>query len=327
MRLYISRNTAVNTVASTYTAPYVSRYNVGEKAFDVLYTDIQTYIDGKKVTSYNIGGQTIIYFNDLAVYGNVIYNDNYRKLDLFVDGLSYKMSYEVVKLVNEQRAMNGLSPLTENYELSDLARLKCSDMAQLGYFSHTSPTYGSPFDMMNQFGFNYRAAGENIAKGQRTPEEVVEGWMNSPGHRANILNKSFTHIGVGYVASGNYWTQMFYHCQLLGYIGTYRSLSTCNLHTQIFRSQGGCFHQFFQFFFRSPLRQKVCNHQCHWLRSPGCQIVGTFYYQMFHVFWGANDSFLHAGYHHFLFFIGKNGAVFPHTCATYHFISLEFYLF
>ncbi|MDF2592072.1 MAG: sporulation protein, partial [Clostridia bacterium] len=74
---------------------------------------------------------------------------------------------------------------------------------------HTSPTYGSPFDMMKQFGITYKTAGENIAMGQRTPEEVVKAWMNSPGHRANILKSSFTHIGVGYVANGSYWTQMF----------------------------------------------------------------------------------------------------------------------
>ena len=63
--------------------------------------------------------------------------------------------------------------------------------------------------MMKDFGVSYRSAGENIAMGQRTPSEVVTAWMNSPGHRANILNSSFTRIGVGYVPAGNYWTQMF----------------------------------------------------------------------------------------------------------------------
>ncbi|MPN28838.1 hypothetical protein SDC9_176283 [bioreactor metagenome] len=77
------------------------------------------------------------------------------------------------------------------------------------YFAHQSPTYGSPFDMMKQFGISYRAAGENIAMGYSSAAAVVEGWMNSPGHRANILNASFTHIGVGYYAEGHYWTQMF----------------------------------------------------------------------------------------------------------------------
>ena len=77
------------------------------------------------------------------------------------------------------------------------------------YFSHTSPTYGSPFQMIKAFGLSYRTAGENIAKGYASPQAVVNGWMNSSGHRANILNVSYTQIGIGYVAQGNYWTQMF----------------------------------------------------------------------------------------------------------------------
>ena len=115
----------------------------------------------------------------------------------------------VVELVNVERAKYGLSALKLNTELSAVARLKSQDMKDKNYFSHTSPTYGSPFDMMKKFGISFRTAGENIARGQRTPEEVVNGWMNSEGHRANILNSSFTEIGVGYVADGNYWTQMF----------------------------------------------------------------------------------------------------------------------
>ncbi|MOA18351.1 Cysteine-rich secretory protein family protein [compost metagenome] len=75
------------------------------------------------------------------------------------------------------------------------------------YFSHTSPTYGSPFDMMKSFGITYNAAGENIAMGQKTPEEVMKAWMNSPGHKANILNANFNYIGVGY--DNNYWVQEF----------------------------------------------------------------------------------------------------------------------
>lgn len=116
---------------------------------------------------------------------------------------------EVVDLVNEIRKEYGLSELTLNTELSAVARAKSQDMKDNQYFSHTSPTYGSPFDMMKTFGISYRAAGENIAMGYRTPEAVVDGWMNSEGHRANILNSSFKEIGVGYVSSGNYWTQMF----------------------------------------------------------------------------------------------------------------------
>ena len=120
-----------------------------------------------------------------------------------------KFEGEVVRLINEIRVNNGLKPLTEDWQLSRVARYKAQDMKDLGYFSHTSPTYGSPFEMMKSFGISYRTAGENIAKGYSTPKAVVDAWMNSPGHRANILNSFYTHIGVGYVASGNYWTQMF----------------------------------------------------------------------------------------------------------------------
>jgi uncharacterized YkwD family protein len=116
---------------------------------------------------------------------------------------------QVVELTNQEREKQGLAPLKVDVELSKVAREKSADMARNNYFSHNSPTYGSPFEMMNQFGISYRTAGENIAKGQRTPEEVVNAWMNSEGHRANILNANFTHIGVGYVEQGNVWTQMF----------------------------------------------------------------------------------------------------------------------
>lgn len=118
----------------------------------------------------------------------------------------------VVELVNAERAKNGLKPLTMNAELSKVATLKSQDMAKNNYFDHNSPTYGSPFDMMKKFGISYRTAGENIAMGQTTPEQVMEGWMNSPGHRANILKASFTQIGVGIAKNSSgrlYWTQQF----------------------------------------------------------------------------------------------------------------------
>ena len=124
------------------------------------------------------------------------------------DSYAKEFEAEVVRLVNIERKKAGLAELRHNWELSRVARYKSEDMRDKGYFSHTSPTYGSPFQMMKSFGISYRTAGENIAKGQTTPAAVVKGWMNSPGHRANILKSSFTEIGVGY-ASGNYWTQMF----------------------------------------------------------------------------------------------------------------------
>jgi len=119
---------------------------------------------------------------------------------------------EVIKLVNAERAKNGLGALKANWQLSRVARYKSQDMVNKGYFSHTSPTYGSPFNMMESFGLKFSAAGENIAYGQRTPQEVMNAWMNSPGHRSNILNPSYTEIGVGLAKTKNgvsYWTQMF----------------------------------------------------------------------------------------------------------------------
>jgi uncharacterized YkwD family protein/spore coat assembly protein SafA len=119
---------------------------------------------------------------------------------------------QVVTLVNQERAKHGLKPLTENWELSRVARYKSMDMRDKNYFSHTSPTYGSPFTMMKNFGISYRTAGENIAVGQTTPQAVMNSWMNSSGHRANILSSNFNQIGVGYAKGGSYghyWTQMF----------------------------------------------------------------------------------------------------------------------
>lgn len=114
---------------------------------------------------------------------------------------------EVVKLVNQERAKAGLKPLTENAKLSNMAMDKAKDMSNNNYFDHNSPTYGSPFDMMKKYGISYSYAGENIAKGQKTPADVMNAWMNSQGHRANILNGNYTMIGVAYY--NGYWVQEF----------------------------------------------------------------------------------------------------------------------
>lgn len=119
---------------------------------------------------------------------------------------------QVLQLVNAERAKQGLKALKMSEELRSIANLKSRDMADKNYFDHTSPTYGTPFQMLQDFGVHYTAAGENIAAGQKTPEEVMNAWMNSSGHRANILNKNFDTIGVGYYEGGSYgvyWTQLF----------------------------------------------------------------------------------------------------------------------
>lgn len=122
-----------------------------------------------------------------------------------------KEEQEVLRLVNIERQKAGLSPFKLSAELSHVARDKSKDMAHNNYFSHQSPTHGSPFDMMRAYGINYRSAGENIAKGYNSAASVVNGWMNSSGHRANILNSSFNTLGVGYYNYNGtaYWTQMF----------------------------------------------------------------------------------------------------------------------
>ena len=95
---------------------------------------------------------------------------------------------EVIRLVNLERTSRGIPALTKNWELARVARYKSQDMVNKNYFSHTSPTYGSPFTMMQNFGLRFTAAAENIAYGKRSAKEVVAAWMNSPGDRANIMS-------------------------------------------------------------------------------------------------------------------------------------------
>ncbi|MCM3337586.1 CAP domain-containing protein [Paenibacillus sp. MER TA 81-3] len=114
---------------------------------------------------------------------------------------------QVVDLVNQERAKAGLEPLKSDAALTNVAMVKAKDMYDNNYFDHNSPTLGSPFDLMQSKGIQYRTAGENIAKGQRTPEEVMNAWMNSEGHRKNILNASYTSIGVAYY--NGEWVQEF----------------------------------------------------------------------------------------------------------------------
>lgn len=113
---------------------------------------------------------------------------------------------QVASLVNEERAKAGLSPLTLDAALSENAEVRAGEIVQ--NFSHTRPDGRSALTAITS---SYRSAGENIAYGQKSPEEVMNGWMNSSGHRANILNSSFTKIGVGVVESGGrlYWVQLF----------------------------------------------------------------------------------------------------------------------
>jgi uncharacterized YkwD family protein/spore coat assembly protein SafA len=114
---------------------------------------------------------------------------------------------QVVNLVNQERAKAGLKPLASDSSLSAMALDKAKDMYSNHYFDHTSPTYGSPFDMMKTYGIQFTYAGENIAMGQRSPQEVMTAWMNSAGHRQNILSPNYNKIGVSYY--NGEWVQEF----------------------------------------------------------------------------------------------------------------------
>lgn len=123
-----------------------------------------------------------------------------------------EVAKQTARLVNLERAKEGRSTLEIEAPLSKIATIKAEDMNKNDYFDHKSPTYGDPWDMAEHFGYTYSRFGENIAYGQETPEEVVKAWMNSPGHKSNILSHSYTNIGVGIAKDENgriYWVHMF----------------------------------------------------------------------------------------------------------------------
>lgn len=118
---------------------------------------------------------------------------------------------EVFDLINKQRTNNGLAALKNDSEVQRVARIKAQDMVDNNYFSHASPTYGSPFDMLKSFKISYKTAGENIA-GNSSNSSAVTAWMNSSGHKANILNSNFNYTGIGVVSSPKYgkmYVQLF----------------------------------------------------------------------------------------------------------------------
>ncbi len=164
----------------------------------------------KIAVKYQIGVSELIAANPQITTPNLIYPGQVLSIPNIDDVKTIEA--QVIALVNKQRVSAGLAPLKTNWELSRVARYKSQDMINKHYFAHQSPTYGSPFNMMETFGIRFSAAGENIAYGQRTPAEVMNAWMNSPGHRNNILSPIYNQIGVGVAKASNgtlYWTQMF----------------------------------------------------------------------------------------------------------------------
>lgn len=174
------------------------------------YTVVKGDTLWKIAVRYEIGVSELIQANPQFKNPDLIYVG--QKVNIPEASSLQSFEQEVIRLVNLERTNRGIPALTTHWELSRVARYKSQDMIVKNYFSHTSPTYGSPFTMMQSFGLKFSAAAENIAYGQRSAQEVVTAWMGSPGHRANILSNSYTHTGVGAAktASGTlYWTQMF----------------------------------------------------------------------------------------------------------------------
>ncbi|MCY6372293.1 CAP domain-containing protein [Clostridium ganghwense] len=164
----------------------------------------------KICVKHEIGISEVLSVNPQIVDPALIYPNHVIKIPDLSE--VKRLENEVIRLVNVERSKKGLKPLKANWQLSRVARYKSQDMINKNYFSHTSPVYGSPFDMIRNFGINYRKAGENIAYGQRIPNEVMTSWMNSAGHRQNILSANYAEIGVGISKNSKgqlYWTQMF----------------------------------------------------------------------------------------------------------------------
>lgn len=138
--------------------------------------------------------------------------DKETENDKTADQNTSEQAEAVLKLVNQERSKQGLQALTLDKKLNNVAQLKAEDMRNKNYFDHNSPTYGSPFDLMRSQGVDYRTAGENIAAGQTSAEKVMQDWLNSSGHRANIMNANYKKLGVGYCVGGSYgtyWVQEF----------------------------------------------------------------------------------------------------------------------
>lgn len=149
--------------------------------------------------------------------GTIVYDKEARMyIDKVIDTTTVNSTTDsalkTITLVNQQRTQLKGTALIHDKELSKVAQAKAQDMAKNNYFAHTSPVYGSTGQLLDAFNYKWTAYGENIAKGQLTPEEVVQDWMDSPTHRANIVNPKFTHIGTGYATDTNgttYWVHEF----------------------------------------------------------------------------------------------------------------------
>ncbi|MCM3718336.1 stalk domain-containing protein [Fictibacillus phosphorivorans] len=209
---------ALNTQSPFSEKQYSSKYYIQQSDVKPSVISNRTYIPLRLVGEaygYNVVWNSSTNTATYKETGSLHLANPTYKTHTSTGSISKQNVYELETFfsVNKYRASNGKKELALNPTLSNVAREKSRDMLVNNYFDHTSPTYGSPFDMMKQFGISYTSAGENIAAGYTTTSAVMTGWMNSPGHKANILSDNFTEIGVGYIKGTTgyktYWTQMF----------------------------------------------------------------------------------------------------------------------
>ena len=139
--------------------------------------------------------------------GMVIFEEDVPLADSPDSENIHKYVYTVVDLVNEERAKENIPPVTLNATATKAAQVRAEEATKS--FSHTRPNGTKCFTALAEANISYTAAGENLAGRIQTPERAVQAWMESPGHRKNIMNPKYSQIGVGYVASGNYWSQFF----------------------------------------------------------------------------------------------------------------------
>ncbi|MFV0503978.1 MAG: CAP domain-containing protein [Lachnospirales bacterium] len=187
------------------------------KKISVLMDYISFKIDGKVAGINNFFYDGTVYIPIRAVSENLGATVDYDKSTKIANIYFFKKktsetagvttTEKVLELVNLERKKAGLSEIRLNPEVTKEAQLKVEDMINLGYFSHESPTYGTVSEQLKNANIVFSMMGENIALGQTTPEEVMDAWMNSDGHKANILEPNFTDIGIGFLE--NYWVQIF----------------------------------------------------------------------------------------------------------------------
>lgn len=205
-KVFISLLTAFIVWTTVFTGLSTNVLAANLDVYTVQYGDSLWRIAVK----YKIGISEIIEANPQIKNLDLIYPN--QKVNIPNIDRIKSIEHRVIQLVNQEREKAGLKPLRANWQASRVARHKSQDMRDNHYFSHTSPIYGSPFNMLKAYRVYYSYAGENIAMGQTTPEQVMKSWMSSTGHRNNILSANFTEIGVGYAEGGTgryYWTQTF----------------------------------------------------------------------------------------------------------------------